>query len=314
MGEELVQCDHNGDMGCRGGLMDNAFTWVSQNGICSESSYPYTSGGGVTGTCKKSSCNPVATLTGHTDVPSKDETALKAAVSKQPVSVAIEADKSAFQFYAGGVLDNPACGTRLDHGVLIVGYGTDGDKDYWKVKNSWGASWGEKGYLRMVRNKNQCGIAQQPSYPTGVKATSSPGPSPPSPPTPPRPTGKPCPPSPSRFHFEDSRCGCRSDELAMSITNTAGSFCSPECKLDIYCPRDTPAGVTAKPQCVLEDNHKKYCALMCTSDASCGSNGSCKNVNKDFVGVCTYDDTSSDAKSITSTLQVQNTEEKDVLV
>jgi len=167
--EDLVQCDHNGDQGCSGGLMDNAFTWISQNGICSESSYPYTSGTGVTGSCK-TSCTPVVTLTGHTDVPSKDETALKAAVSQQPVSVAIEADKSAFQLYSGGVLDNSACGTQLDHGVLIVGYGTDGGKDYWKVKNSWGASWGEQGYIRMVRNKNQCGIAQQPSYPTGVKA------------------------------------------------------------------------------------------------------------------------------------------------
>lgn len=130
--EDLVQCDHNGDQGCQGGLMDNAFDWVSENGICSESAYPYTSGGGTTGTCK-TGCSAVVTITGHTDVPSKDEDALKAAVSKQPVSVAIEADKSAFQLYSGGVLDSAACGTSLDHGVLVVGYGTDG-KDYWKVK------------------------------------------------------------------------------------------------------------------------------------------------------------------------------------
>jgi C1A family cysteine protease len=168
--EDLVQCDHNGDQGCSGGLMDNAFSWVSQNGICSEKSYPYTSGSGRTGTCQKG-CSPVVTITGHTDVPARNEDALKAAVSKHPVSVAIEADKSAFQLYRSGVLDSSSCGTNLDHGVLVVGYGTDG-KDYWKVKNSWGASWGEEGYIRMVRNKNMCGISQQASYPTGAKAAS----------------------------------------------------------------------------------------------------------------------------------------------
>merc|ERR1712232_600734 len=115
---------------------------VQQNGICSEESYPYTSGGGVTGTCKKT-CTPIVTVTSHTDVPSKDETSLKAAVSQQTVSVAIEADKSAFQLYSGGVLDNPACGTQLDHGVLVVGYGTDDGKDYWKVITH-GAQVGER--------------------------------------------------------------------------------------------------------------------------------------------------------------------------
>jgi len=106
------------------------------------------------------------TLTGHTDVPSEDEDALKAAVSKQPVSVAIEADKSSFQLYKSGVLDNPACGTNLDHGVLAVGYGTASGKDYWKVKNSWGTSWGMNGYVLIQRGTNKCGIASQPSYPT----------------------------------------------------------------------------------------------------------------------------------------------------
>merc|ERR1719324_1194643 len=105
--------------------MDNAFTFIQQNGgICSEAGYPYTSGAGVTGTCKKG-CSPVVTVSGHVDVPTKDEDALKKAVSQQPVSVAIEADKSAFQLYHSGVLDNLACGTKLDHGVLIVGYGAD---------------------------------------------------------------------------------------------------------------------------------------------------------------------------------------------
>merc|ERR1711907_67699 len=112
----------------------------------------------------------------------KDETSLKAAVSKQPVSVAIEADKSAFQLYKGGVLDNSACGTQLDHGVLVVGYGTDG-KDYWKVKNSWGATWGEQGYIRLERGakaseEGECGIKAQASYPKVHAGHAPPAPAP----------------------------------------------------------------------------------------------------------------------------------------
>jgi C1A family cysteine protease len=158
--EELAQCVSDG-------VMDDDFNWVQQNGVCSAAAYPGPSGG----PCNKDGCSPVVTITGHTDVPSKDESALQAAVAQQPVSAAIEADKSAFQLYSGGILDNSACGTNLDHGVLIVGYGNQGE-EYWRVKNSWGASWGEHGYIRMVRNKNQCGISQEASYPTGATAPS----------------------------------------------------------------------------------------------------------------------------------------------
>merc|ERR1719281_355057 len=148
--------------------MDNAFDWVEENGIATEASYAYTSGEGTTGTCSSSKkADAVVTVGGFTDVPQGDEDALKSAVAQNPVSVAIEADKSVFQLYSSGVLDSTACGTQLDHGVLVVGYGTDtaSGTDYWKVKNSWGATWGESGYIRMARGVNQCGIASQPSYP-----------------------------------------------------------------------------------------------------------------------------------------------------
>merc|ERR1712203_141623 len=120
------------------------------------------------GTCKASSCTvgiPKGGVTGFKDV----EQALMDAVSKQPVSIAVEADKSAFQLYHGGVLTS-TCGTNLDHGVLAVGYGTDGGDDYWKVKNSWATSFGEQGYIRMIRGTKgttgQCGILTgPPSYP-----------------------------------------------------------------------------------------------------------------------------------------------------
>ena len=166
--QQLVDCDTTDD-GCSGGLMDNAFSWVGYNGgLCSYDDYPYTSSGGSAGTCS-TSCSAVtgSAPTSYTDV-TASETALMAALTKQPVSVAIEADQSGFQFYSSGVYTG-TCGTSLDHGVLAVGYGTDDGTGYWKVKNSWGGSWGEDGYIRLERGKDQtggqCGILSQASYP-----------------------------------------------------------------------------------------------------------------------------------------------------
>jgi C1A family cysteine protease len=161
--QQLVDCAGSaGNQGCNGGLMDYAFEWIISNkGICTEAAYPYT---GVDGRCK-TGCAPAATISGYKDVTSGSEAALKTAVSMNPVSVAIEADQSAFQFYSGGVF-SAACGTQLDHGVLAVGYGTQGAQNYWIVKNSWGTSWGEAGYIRMVMGKNECGISLAASYPT----------------------------------------------------------------------------------------------------------------------------------------------------
>ena len=103
------------------------------------------------------------------DVIPNNEQVLMQAVYETPVSVAIEADVRVFQFYSGGIIDSTTCGTSLDHGVVIVGYGKEEDKDYWIVKNSWGENWGENGYVRIARSSSTsdngvCGIAMMPSF------------------------------------------------------------------------------------------------------------------------------------------------------
>jgi len=172
--QELVDCSGSyGNNGCNGGLMDYGFQYARANGgLCSERSYPYVART-ETRECssKRSSCgSKLDRISSYRDVSRNSESQLAAAVSQGPVSVAIEADQSAFQLYRGGVFSGN-CGSRLDHGVLVVGYGSDGGQEFWKVKNSWGASWGEQGYIRICKNCNknrsagECGIASQPSYP-----------------------------------------------------------------------------------------------------------------------------------------------------
>jgi len=164
--QQLVDCSGSeGNQGCNGGLMDYGFQYIINNkGIGSEASYPYTA---KDGTCKKVAS--VATIKSFKDVPTNSETALMTAIVQQPVSVAVEADQDSFQLYAGGVMTK-ACGTQLDHGVLAVGYGTQGTQDFYQVKNSWGADWGFKGYILLGRGAafkaaGQCGIQMDPSYP-----------------------------------------------------------------------------------------------------------------------------------------------------
>mmetsp|Transcript_11955 Transcript_11955/g.50051 ORF Transcript_11955/g.50051 Transcript_11955/m.50051 type:complete len:412 (-) Transcript_11955:163-1398(-) len=173
--EELVSCSTNrGNAGCNGGLMDNALDWIVRNGgIDSEEDWPYDAEAGRCGWFAKKFHRPVK-IDGFTDVPPSDEDALEKAVAMQPVSVAIEADHRSFQLYAGGVYAADDCGTELDHGVLVVGYGFDADspghKHFWKVKNSWGNAWGEDGFIRIAKGgkgpAGQCGVASEPVYPT----------------------------------------------------------------------------------------------------------------------------------------------------
>jgi cathepsin L len=171
--QELVSCEM--DMyGCQGGLMDGAFDWARLNGgLCTEASYPYTSGTtSARGVCGASTCAAVegSAPSGFVDVPHNEASLLQALFEHGPLSVAIEADETGFQFYHKGVL-TAHCGSKLDHGVLLVGYGVDPEtrQAFWRIKNSWGAGWGENGYIRILRGKrwggSECGIASAASYP-----------------------------------------------------------------------------------------------------------------------------------------------------
>jgi len=166
--QNLVDCSQKqGNQGCNGGWMDQAFTYIKVNkGVDTEQSYPYTA---KDGKCSFNAANVGANDTGFTDIKKGNEADLTSAIATVgPISVAIDASKSSFQFYSKGVYYERRCSaTSLDHGVLAVGYGVqdDGTK-YYIVKNSWGADWGDKGYLLMSRDKNNnCGIATSASYP-----------------------------------------------------------------------------------------------------------------------------------------------------
>lgn len=160
--QQLVDCSaKEGNQGCNGGLMDQGFQYIiDNNGVCSETEYPYKA---QDGQCIK--CKTVARISSYFDVQPMNETAILVAIQNGPLSIAIEADQQSFQFYSGGIYSDIECGTNLDHGVNLVGYGNENGKDYWILRNSWGTTWGENGYMRILRGKNICGLSQMPSMP-----------------------------------------------------------------------------------------------------------------------------------------------------
>jgi len=178
--QNLVDCVKNINLnntgaccdGCQGGLMDDAFEYIiskQSGGIDTEASYGYK---GRNGDCAFSAANIGATIIGYKDITAGSEDALKDAVGTiGPISVGVDASLS-WQLYGGGVMSpKPLIGcssnpSKIDHGVAVVGYGSDSGKDYWIVKNSWGGTWGEKGYIRLIQGKNACGLANTASYPT----------------------------------------------------------------------------------------------------------------------------------------------------
>ncbi|VFQ69392.1 unnamed protein product [Cuscuta campestris] len=177
--QELIDCDKSYNSGCDGGLMDYAYKFVlKNNGIDTEEDYPYQ---GAQNTCNQAKLKRhIVSIDGYKDVPSNNEKQLLKAVASQPVSVGICGSERAFQLYSKGIFDGP-CSTNLDHAVLIVGYGSENGVEYWIIKNSWGTSWGMKGYMHMQRNtgipEGMCGVNMLASYPTKT-TPNPPGPRP----------------------------------------------------------------------------------------------------------------------------------------
>lgn len=256
--QELVDCDTEQDKGCNGGLMDFAFEFVVKNkGIDTEEHYPYTA---MAGKCDaRHKRHHVVSIDGFEDIPENDEVSLKKAAAHQPISVAIEADQKAFQLYLGGVFSDDTCGTELDHGVLVAGYGEDPiGGAYYIVKNSWGGDWGEKGYIRLkagVKAKEGlCGIAMAASYPT--KTT----PNPPKPGPDPKPEpGPPGPKPPGPITCDDTSecpiattCCCVTDFLSVCLQWGCCPIEEAICCQDKQhcCPPSLPVCDTAEGRCL----------------------------------------------------------------
>ena len=164
--QNLVDCSYtHGTHGCNGGNPAAAFQYVIDNhGINQDNVYPYKA---RVESCKYNYKNYSVSISGYKFIEKSEEALQQAVATEGPVSVCIDTSRYSFQFYSSRVYDEPSCSsTNLVHAVAVVGYGNLNGKDYWLVKNSWGTSWGQRGYILMSRNKNnQCAIASYALYP-----------------------------------------------------------------------------------------------------------------------------------------------------
>jgi len=161
--QQLVDCVAGGTYTCEhGGIPYWALEYIKDRGIETEESYPYEA---LNGQCRYDQNKIAVRVQNVRGVPSGNEEALKAAVAKGPVSVGIDS-YDAFQHYNNGIISTSSCNAEAtDHGVLVVGYGNEGGKDFWLIKNSWSEQWGEEGYFRLARNENNmCGVASYATY------------------------------------------------------------------------------------------------------------------------------------------------------
>jgi C1A family cysteine protease len=153
--QQLVDCSTLNN-GCNGGSMALAFLYLESHYAELESVYPYK---GVDGTCAYNSKSKTAVeTTGYTNVTARSSSQMMASIATGVVSVAIEADQAVFQMYSSGVFDSAQCGTNLDHGVTLVGYGSENGQDYYILRNSWGTTWGDQGYMKIANTGSGAGI------------------------------------------------------------------------------------------------------------------------------------------------------------
>mmetsp|Transcript_18476 Transcript_18476/g.31620 ORF Transcript_18476/g.31620 Transcript_18476/m.31620 type:complete len:245 (-) Transcript_18476:74-808(-) len=162
--QQCVDCVED-DMGCNGGYQEDCFYYLEEDELESEANYPYN---GSSGSCFTKYDKGEVKVLSYNQVPAKSSEQLKAAIVKQPVSVTIDAGSYPFMHYFGGIITSDDCGQSLDHAVLAVGYGVENGTEYYIVKNSWGADWGEKGYVRIGVKDGAgiCGIQLRAYYPT----------------------------------------------------------------------------------------------------------------------------------------------------